>query len=102
MEMTRFCDHFAQLVQLETGIPSVAPYSGDTYDLFTNVCIQQGSREIIQKKKKDTRMVSNVFARLVAAGERLMSVIRKCEGRPNKELGKFADQINSLCDKWEQ
>lgn len=96
------CDHFAQLVQLETGIPSVAPYSGDTYDLFTNVCIQQGSREIIQKKKKDTRMVSNVFARLVAAGERLMSVIRKCEGRPNKELGKFADQINSLCDKWEQ
>lgn len=96
------CDHFAQLVQLETGIPSVAPYSGDTYDLFTNVCIQQGSREIIQKKKKDNRMVSNVFARLVAAGERLMSVIRKCEGRPNKELGKFADQINSLCDKWEQ
>lgn len=98
----KVCDHFAQLVQLETGIPAVAPYSGDAFELLTNTCVQQGSREQIQKKKKDNRMVSNVFARLVAAGERLMSVIRKCEGRPNKELGKFADQINSLCDKWEQ
>lgn len=98
----KVCDHFSQLVQLETGIPAVAPYSGDIYDLLTDTCIQQGSREIVQKKKKDTRMSSNVFARLVAAGERLLSVIRKCEGRPNKELGKFADQINSLCDKWDQ
>lgn len=96
------CDHFAELVQKETDIPAIAPYSGDTYDLLTDTCIQQGSREFIQKKKKDTRMVSNVFARLVAAGERLMAVIRKSEGRPNKELGKLADQINSLCDKWEQ
>ena len=96
------CEHFAQLVQLETGIPATAPYSGDAYDLLANTCIQQGSREVTQRKKKDNRVVSNVFARLVAAGERLMSVIRKCEGRPNKELGKFADQINSLCDKWEQ
>ena len=98
----KVCDHFSQLVQLETGIPAVAPYSGDVYDLLTDTCIQQGSREIVQKKKKDTRVSSNVFARLVAAGERLLSVIRKCEGRPNKELGKFADQINSLCDKWDQ
>ncbi|NLK78650.1 MAG: MBL fold metallo-hydrolase [Clostridiales bacterium] len=98
----KVCDHFAQLVEQDTGIPSIAPYSGDIYDLLTNECIAQGSREMTQKKKKDTRMVSNVFARLVAAGERLMAVIRKCEGRPNKELGKFADQINSLCDKWEE
>ncbi len=54
------------------------------------------------KKVKDARVVSNVFARLVAAGERLLAVIRKLEGHPNKELGKFADQINSLCDKWDQ
>ena len=51
--------------------------------------------------KKKAKAVSDVFARLVAAGQRLLSVIQKCEGRPNKELGKFADQINSLCDKWE-
>ena len=96
------CDIFADLVQQETGIPSLAPYSGDVYDLASNTCIARGSRERAVKKAKDARMVSNVFARLVAAGERLLAVIRRCEGRPNKELGKFADQINSLCDKWDQ
>lgn len=96
------CDHFAELVHQKTGLTATAPYSGDVYDLITNTCIQQGSRELIQRKKKDARVVSNVFARLVAAGERLTAVIRRSEGRPNKELGKMADQINSLCDKWDQ
>ena len=40
-------------------------------------------------EKKSTRAVNNIFARLVAAGERLMTVIRKCEGMPNRELGKL-------------
>ncbi|MCI9137160.1 MAG: MBL fold metallo-hydrolase, partial [Lachnospiraceae bacterium] len=88
-------------VEKETGLAAVAPYSGDIYDLEQNACVVQGSREKKVQKKKDARAVSNVFARLLAAGERLLSVIRKSEGRPNKELGKFADQINSLCDKWE-
>lgn len=95
------CDAFAQLIEKETNIPAVAPYSGDIYDLATNLCVEMGTRERVTKKK-DTRVVSNIFARLLAAGERLLAVIRKCEGRPNKELGKFADQINSLCDKWDQ
>ena len=88
-------------MEKETGIAASAPYSGDVYDLGLNACIAQGSRERKSKKAKDSRAVSNVFARLLAAGERLLSVVRKSEGRPNKELGKFADQINSLCDKWE-
>ncbi len=95
------CDTFASLLEKETGIAASAPYSGDVYDLGLNACIAQGSRERKARKAKDSRAVSNVFARLLAAGERLLSVIRKSEGRPNKELGKFADQINSLCDKWE-
>lgn len=98
----KVCDHFAQEVEKETGIPAVAPYSGDAYDLLTNTCVAQGSREMTRKEKRDNRAVSNVFARLLAAGERLLAVIKRCEGRPNKELGKFADQINSLCDKWDQ
>ncbi|MCI8300404.1 MAG: MBL fold metallo-hydrolase [Lachnospiraceae bacterium] len=96
------CDEFAELVERETGVRASAPYSGDIYDLAANACVARGSRERAVKKVKDARMVSNVFARLVAAGERLLAVIRKLEGRPNKELGKFADQINSLCDKWDQ
>ncbi len=95
------CDEFARMVEKETGIPAVGPYSGDVYDLAENICIAQGSRERVVKKK-ETHAASHIFARLVAAGERLLAVIRKSEGRPNKELGKLADQINSLCDKWDQ
>ena len=96
------CDVFAELITKETGLLATAPYSGDIYDLESNYCIVKGSRERVIKKPRDNRAVSNVFARLVAAGERLLVVIRKLEGHPNKELGKFADQINSLCDKWDQ
>ena len=31
-----------------------------------------------------------------------MAVIRKNEGLANKDLGKFADQINALSDKWDR
>ena len=54
------------------------------------------------KKVKETTRVSGVFQRLVNAGQRLMAVIRHNEGGANKDLAKFADQINSLCDKWDR
>lgn len=39
---------------------------------------------------------------LIAAGKRLMTVIQHNEGGANKDLAKFADQINALCDKWDR
>jgi len=95
-------DSFAEHLHNKLGADAVAPYSGDAYDLLTGAMVQQGTREVIKKKETVAgRAVSNVFARLLAAGQRLITVINKNEGRPNKELAKFADQINSLCDKWD-
>lgn len=96
------CDKFAALISKEIGLSAIAPYSGDIYDLAANVCIAQGSRVRKVQKAKEGRTVSTVFTRLLAAAERLLAVVRRSEGRPNKELGKLADQINSICDKWEQ
>lgn len=93
-------EQFAAHIHEELGLDAYAPFSGDTFDLLTGACVAQGSREAVEKKS--TRAVNNIFARLVAAGERLMTVIRKCEGMPNRELGKFADQINELCNKWDR
>ena len=93
-------EQFAAHIHEELELDAYAPFSGDTFDLLTGACVAQGSREAAEKKS--TRAVNNIFARLVAAGERLMTVIRKCEGMPNRELGKFADQINELCNKWER
>lgn len=95
-------EQFASHIWQTVGIPAYAPYSGDTFDLLTGQCIGEGSREAAVKKEKSSRASSNVFARLLAAGGRLMTLIQKCEGLPNRELGKFADQINDLCNKWER
>lgn len=92
-------DDFAAHLTQTLGVDAVAPYSGDVYDLLDNRCIQIGTIKPAAKKKKAP---SGVFARLIAAAERLLAVAKKCEGRPNKELGQFADQINALCDKWEK
>ena len=43
-----------------------------------------------------------MFRRLLEAGKRLMTVISHNQGGTNKDLAKFADQINALCDKWDR
>ena len=97
-------DKFAGVVQERTGFEAVAPYSGDCFDLLTGEKVKEGSRIRKEKVKpaSELRLASNVFMRLVAAGERLMRVIMRCEGMANKDLAKYADQINSFCDKIEK
>ena len=87
----------------DVGFDALAPYSGDEYDLLTGEQIAQGSRQLVEKKTQGVyRAKSGAFDRLMIAGERLIAVIKKCQGMANKDLGKFADQINSLCDKWDR
>lgn len=95
-------DELAKVVTEVTGGAAYAPYSGDAFDLITGRQVEVGSRIAREHKKKDARAVSNVFARLIAAAQRLLHVAEKCEGMANKDLAKFADQINSLSDKWER
>ena len=95
-------EFFAKHVRKEVGLDAVAPYSGDSYDLITGECISQGSRQLVEKKKHQAKAANTVFDRLFAAGQRLLTVIRHCEGMANKDLARFADQINALCDKWDR
>lgn len=45
---------------------------------------------------------NTVFARLFAAGRRLMEVIQHNEGGANKDIARFTSQIISLCEKWDR
>ncbi len=94
-------DEFAAHLAEETGIPAIAPYSGDIYDLVQDACVVLGSRKRAEKKRKK-RSTSSVFERLLAAGQRLITVIQKNKEGANRDLAKFADQINALCDKWDR
>lgn len=94
------CDVFANCLKEEYGLNASAPYTGSVFDLAEGKYIKEGTK--VKKVKLLTRKPSDVFERLIAAGKRLMTVIRHNEGGANKDLAKFADQINSLCDKWDR
>lgn len=92
------CKSFTECLQVEHGIKAYAPYSGTEFNLLSGKLEYEAEPIPIKKK---SRASSDVFARLLAAGQRLIAVIHKNEGAANKDLAKFADQINSLCDKWQ-
>ena len=70
--------------------------------LIVGAIAKEASEYSAKKKEKAKKRKVEVFDRLLAAGQRLLSVIRRNEGGANKDLAKFADQINMLCDKWDR
>ena len=93
-------DLFAQAIEETLRIPAVAPYSGDEYDLATGECTAKGVIRKVTKVSDGRRRANTAFDRLVAAGKRLLDVINVSKGLSNKELARFTDQINALCDKY--
>ena len=94
------CTNFTECLMVEHGLKAYAPYSGTVFNLATNKLEYEALP--IPVEKKAPRAVSDVFARLLNAGQRLLAVIHKNEGCANKDLARFADQINSLCDKYDR
>ena len=92
------CNLFAECLKSEYGHKAYAPYSGTRVDLITGAIEYEAAPVVVKKR---IRGASDVFARLLAAGQRLIAVIYKNEGGANKDLAKFADQINSLADKYD-
>ena len=97
-------DSFAARLQEELGYRAMAPFSGTVYDIASNAVVSEAvgipapaRKEVSPKTSKAAR----TFEKLLAMGQRLLSVIRGCEGRPNKELERFTSEIQSLCDKYE-
>lgn len=93
------CKNFVETLQVEYGIKAYAPYSGTVFNLLSNKLEYEAVPIPVAKKTGKTK--NDVFSRLWAAGQRLVAIITKNEGGTNKDLAKFADQITSLCDKWD-
>ena len=81
------CNLFSECLKIEHGQRAYAPYSGTRFDLITNTIEYEAAPVLVKKR---IFIVSDVFQRLLAAGQRLMSVIHKNEGGANKDLAKFA------------
>ena len=92
------CNTFTECLKIEYGQHAYAPYSGTEFDLLSGKLEYEGIPVPVKKKAKS--VVSSVYARLLAAAQRLLNMVKGIDGMPNKDMAKFADQINSLCDKW--
>lgn len=61
----------------------------------------ENRREVVTKTvetaKRGWRLCASAGCRRTPA----VGIVRHNEGGANKDLAKFADQINSLCDKWD-
>ena len=95
---------FARRLEDELGLDAMAPFSGTVFDLAENVCIYEAQGIKITKAAVSPKAskAARAFQKLVAMGQRLMSVIRKSEGIPNKDLDRFTREVQSLCDKWDR
>lgn len=92
------CTAFTECLKIEHGQRAYAPYSGTVFNLLSNQFEYEAEPVMVKKKAKPA---TGVYARLLAAGQRLMALISRSDGLANKDMAKFADQINSICDKWE-
>ena len=89
----------------EQGFTACAPYNGAQWAIGAEgaVCLQEGTKiRVEQRTGEGANRAATVFQRLLSAGKRLLRVIEHNEGGANKDLAKFADQINALCDKWDR
>ncbi|WP_283681561.1 MBL fold metallo-hydrolase [Parablautia sp. Marseille-Q6255] len=98
------CEVFADRLRDELGLDTYAPYSGAEFDLAAGRITAEP--EPVRKKAEAvtaaSAKVTKTFARLLAAGQRLIGVIRQNEGGANKDLDKFTREIHALCDRWER
>lgn len=92
------CTGFAECLKTEYGQKTYAPYSGTVFDLVSGKLEYEAVPVPVKKKVKTA--ASNIYAKLLAAAQRLLNLVKGIDGMPNKDMNKFADQINSLCDKW--
>ncbi len=95
------CNEFSDTLENELGLTADAPFSGSVFDLASGKWEVEASP--IPYRKETARQKENrtIFELLVAAGERLVSIIQKNRESSNKDIKKFTSDINNLCDRWD-
>lgn len=88
----------------ERGFAAHAPDYGEVYDLLSDRMLAAGIPPAVKEQAEggDRYPASAAYKRLEEVGEQLMLVIRHNKGGANKDLGKFADQIRALIQKWDR
>jgi len=95
-------ESFTACLNQELGYKAFAPYSGTRFDLLRAAFEYIAEpRPVAEERRLPSGKAARLFGELVAAAERLLRAARRMEGRPNKELVRFAKEITKLTDSME-
>ena len=93
---------FAETIRLQ-GYEPLVPDFRAVYDLASDQLVEAGVPAASLHVKAAVRhKASPAYIRLQQMGQRILEVIRHNEGGTNKDLSRFADQLQSLVDKWDR
>ena len=97
------CIAFCELLAKEYGYQVTAPYSGAEFDLLAGCFLYEPEGVPVEQKTviPGGTKAAALFASLLAAARRLMGIAQSSQGLTNKDLKKFAGQVEKLCDEWE-
>ena len=88
----------------ELGFEAGAPYNGAVCELADGkvTWLAEGNRVRLENKKQTQggRAASVFYQQLVMVQEKLERVVKNSNGLPNKDLKKFAAQLEALCEQW--
>jgi len=83
----------------EKGFRAAAPLYTASYDLAAGRVLDPGYQPERKRTEAQTR-ADSLYAKLLAAGEALLALIKKNKGMANKDVASFTSQINALLEKW--
>ncbi|MBQ8149514.1 MAG: MBL fold metallo-hydrolase [Clostridia bacterium] len=119
-------DTFAKLLMDQHGHQAVAPYNGESWDLVTLKKLCEGNRQRIKKmekevaaadaqpvnsspshqekqqtgKQKKRENVSQTYAQLLVAMDKLQEVVERMKNRSRKDQGKMTNYIYNLIRRY--
>ena len=118
-------DTFAKLIADQYGHTAVAPYNGESWDLTNLRKLNEGNRQRIKKmekevaaadaqpvnsspshqekpqgKQKKQENVSQTYAQLLVAMDKLQDVVERMKNRSRKDQGKMTNYIYNLIRRY--
>ncbi len=94
------CESYAKCLREERGLNTYAPYSGAVYDLAAGKLLEAPDGVRVEKKSAKQARNDGVYNRLLAACRRLTQLAQSSREIPNKDMARFADQVNAVAEKW--
>ena len=95
-------DSFVDCLNNELGYHAFAPYSGTRFDLLRGEFEYVAKPRPFEGRKESSVKAARLFQALVDSAQRLLRICKGMEGRPNRDLKRFTEEIEKLSNAMEK